>query len=218
MYLRSNFKEAVLDVYNCQNVMLNFLTLHNNSGNGRLLEQVRGNTGGIGIGYNRLPTDYTNPTLTLSNSNFIGNHAMGFLTPERAVSGQVFLGRGGGVGLFMNESTHDLWIVISDCLFEENVARLFGGGLFLLSTTYIEVQHQVMVERCRFINNLGKSGGGGMQLSLLQAGDLKRPHRFVYADCLFENNRGASGGGLYIFVCKSLSYGLVVFVVCTVFV
>ena len=194
--------EAVLDVYNCQNVILNFLTLHNNSGNGRLLKSARGNTGGIGIGYSILPADYTNPTLTLSNSNFIGNRAMGFLTSERAVKELVYLGRGGGVGLFMNESMHSLWIVIADCLFEGNVARLFGGGMFLLSTGYVEVQHQVMIERCRFIKNLGNSGGGGMQLSLLQTGDMERPHTIVYTDCLFEMNRGVTGGGIYIFLSK----------------
>ncbi len=202
MYCNRYFKEAVLDVYNCQNVTLNFLTLRNNSGNGRLHESARGNTGGIGIGYNMLPAVFTNPTLTLSNSNFIGNQAMGFLTPEQAVRDLVYIGRGGGVGLFMNESMHSLWIVITDCLFEENVARLFGGGMFLLTTGYVEVQHQVTIERCRFIKNLANSGGGGMQLALLQTGDMEQPHSFVYTDCLFEMNRGGTGGGIYIFVSK----------------
>ena len=202
IYFNSYFKEAVLDIFNCQNVTLDSITCKNNTGNGRLEEPVRGNTGGIGIGYNMLPADYSDPSLTLSNSVFSGNQAIGFLNPEIAVTGLLFQGRGGGVGIYMNESVHHLWIVISDCLFEGNLARLFGGGLFMLTTSYTTVQHQVWIQRCQFIGNMATSGGGGMQLAFLGDGDEERPNRYIFTDCLFERNQGASGGGIYIFVCK----------------
>ena len=183
--------------------MLDYLTVQNNTGNGRLIEPLRGNTGGIGIGYNMLPADYFNPTLILSNSIFIGNQASGFLTSEEAVTDQVYLGRGGGVGLFMNESVHNLQINISDCLFENNTARLFGGGLFMLTNSYTTLQHVVWIQRCGFIGNIGIRGGAGVQLTYLESGNGVMPHTFVFSDCLFERNQGSSGGGIYIFlVCK----------------
>ena len=93
-----------MDIYNCQNVSLNRIILQDNAGNGRLLESVRGNSGAVAIGYNALPVEFINPTLTVLNSKFSRNRALGFLSPERAVTGQVFLGRGGGLALYMNES------------------------------------------------------------------------------------------------------------------
>lgn len=179
---------------------LDQITVHNNSGNGRLLESVRGNTGGVAIGYNMLPIEYTNPILTVSNSIFWKNRALGFLSPERAIAGQVFQGRGGGMALYMNESLQDVHAQITDCVFESNIARLFGGGMFILTTSYKSVQHVVTVQRTRFSNNMATSGGAGVQLSFLSDGDVNRPHSFTFSDCTFERNRGQSGGGIYIFI------------------
>lgn len=179
---------------------LDQITFSNNSGNGRLLEPVRGNTGSVAIGYNLLPAKFTHPTLTVSNCIFRNNKALGFLSPERAVIGQVFLGRGGAMALYMNESYHDIRVEIMDSVFENNKARLFGGGLHFLTTSYMTVQHMVRVERTRFSGNVGVSGGGGVQFSTLSAGDVNRPHNFTFSDCVFERNRGQSGGGIYIFL------------------
>ncbi len=198
----SNFQEAVLDIYNCQSVTLDHLNLQNNSGNGRLLESNRGNTGGVAFGYEGIPSDYVNPVLTLSNSNFSDNRALGFLTPERAVTGNVYLGRGGGVGLFMNEAGHNLYIEITNCSFMSNQARLFGGGLFILTTSYVEIQHQVFVTGCHFEGNTAMSGGSGVQLSFLRSGNTSNPHRVVFSDSQFIRNRSPSGGGVYVFVCE----------------
>ena len=199
------FKEAVLDIFNCHHVLLNSVHLHNNSGNGRLLESNRGNTGGIALGYDTLPADYTNPTLTLSNSIFTNNEANGFLNPEKAVTGNVYLGRGGGVGLFMNERIQDININITNCTFLRNRARLFGGGLYILTTSYVTVQHRAFISGCHFVGNMARSGGSGVQLSFLGFGDVHRPHSFAFTDCHFIQNQSPSGGGIYIFVCKYLA-------------
>ena len=199
-YFYRNFREAVLDIYNCQNVTLGHITLLNNSGNGRLLESVRGNSGGLAIGYNMLPKNFLNPILTVSNSIFRNNRALGFLSPERAVTGQVFLGRGGGMALYMNESFQDIHIEITGCTFEDNEARLFGGGLFILTNSYKSVQHVVNVQSSQFSRNVGRSGGAGIQLSFLSSGNVNRPHSFTFSDCAFTGNRGQSGGGIYIFI------------------
>lgn len=189
-----------MDIYNCQNVTLDHISLQNNSGNGRLLESDRGNSGGVAIGYNMLPIQYTNPSLTVSNSIFMNNRALGFLAPEKAVTRQVFLGRGGAMALYMNESNQDIHVEITDCIFKGNFARLFGGGIYFLSYSYKTVQHVVKINRCQFSDNMGRSGGAGIQLSFLSSGDVMRPHSIVLSDCTFERNTGQSGGGIYAFV------------------
>lgn len=194
-----NFSEAVLDIYNCENVSLDHICLFNNFGQGLVRESVRGNTGGIAIGYNMLPPQFANPTLTISHCKFIGNEARGFLSSEEAVMDQVFQGRGGGVGLYMNESQHDIDIEITDCIFENNMAKQFGGGMFILTNSYETVQHTSRVERCQFVNNIGFSGGAGVQMSFLGSGDTNRPHIFTFRDVIVRGNRGRTGGGISVF-------------------
>jgi len=202
LLLTREFKEAVLDIFNCHHVFLDSLYLHNNSGTGRLLESNRGNTGGIALGYDMLPADYITPNLTLSNSAFIDNEVGGFLNSEKAVADNVYLGRGGGVGLFMNEINYDIDINIVNCTFAGNRARLFGGGLFILTRSSVNVQHRAYITGCEFVGNRAHSGGSGVQLSFLGVGDVNDPHTFVFTDCRFTQNQSPSGGGIYIFVCK----------------
>ena len=196
-FLCRNFSEAVLDIYNCHNVTLDHISLHNNSGNGRLQESVRGNSGGVAFGYNMLPIQYINPSLTVSNSIFMNNRALRFLAPEEAETNKVFFGRGGGMALYMNESNQDIHVEITDCIYKGNFARLFGGGIYFVSNSYETTQHVVEINRCQFSDNVGRSGGAGVQVFFLSSGDVMRPHSFILRDCSFERNIGESGGGMY---------------------
>ena len=184
---------------------LDTITLHNNSGNGRVLESVRGNSGSVAVGYNQLPVGYTNPVLSVSNAVFTGNRALGFLTSERAATGQVFRGRGGGLAIYMNESRQEIHVEVSDCLFANNTAQSFGGGLFMLTTSYESVQHIIKINRTQFIGNNGSIGGGAVQLSFLSFGNVTRPHSFLFTDCLFEMNTSPSGGGMYLYIGEDYS-------------
>lgn len=200
----SNFSEAVLDIFNCETVFLDFISLYDNTGTAKLQEPLRGNGGGVAIGYNMLPLEYTQVSLTLSNSEFLRNEANGFLTPEAAVATQVYRGRGGGVAVFMNESQADIHINISDCVFESNIANIYGGGLYMISTSYTTSQHTIRIERCRFTKNRARLfGSGGLSVSFLNAGDKGCPHTAVLSDCSFEGNSGAAGGAFYGFIGKS---------------
>lgn len=160
----------------------------------------------MAIGYNTLPDDYFDPTVRISNCTFQNNQANGFRTPNRAVAANVYLGRGGGIGLFLNESLHNLTLTISDCLFQGNTARLFGGGLFILTQSHRNNQMNILVERSSFIGNNVSYGGAGVQLSYLNSGENSRPHTVVFRECNFVHNRGPSGSGIYIFVGKHLFY------------
>ena len=209
------FTEAVLDVYNCQRVAITHVVVQNNSGTGRLIESFRGNSGGIAIGYNILPNDYFNPMVQISNCVFQSNQANGFRTPNRAVAANVYLGRGGGLGVFLNESLHNLSLTISDCLFENNAVRLFGGGLFILTQSHPNNQLSMLVERSTFRSNNASYGGAGVQLSYLNSGSNDSPHTVVFRHCDFVNNRGSAGCGIYIFVgqCLGLVYQCMVAIV-----
>ena len=187
-------------MYNCENVNITDTVVQDNSGTGRLVESFRGNTGGIAIGYNSLPDDYFNPMISISNTVFQNNRAWGFRTPNRAVTASVYLGRGGALGLFLNESVHNLTFTISGCVFENNTARLFGGGLFILTLSHLSNQLNIVVEKSTFKRNHASYGGGGVQLSYLRSGSNSRPHTVAFTDCEFLDNRSPSGSGIYIFV------------------
>lgn len=201
-----NFSEAVLDIYNCKSVHLESVSLSDNSGEGRLLEPVRGNSGGVAIGYNMLPMDYIQSTLTMSNCHFLRNQARGFISAEVAVASQLYRGRGGGVAVYMNESYTAIHINITDCVFEGNYANVWGGGFYLITNSYPSVQHIIRVERSRFFENRANFGTGGISFSFLRGGDESRPHTAVLSDCSFEGNMGASGAAFYGFIGEFVCY------------
>ena len=174
--------------------------MEHNRGTGLVLEAFRGNTGGVAIGYNNLPLEYIDPSMRVSNSVFVNNSALGFLVPERALSVLSFPGRGGGLGIFINENRHNLSIEISGCVFERNFAQLFGGGVFLFIFSPANDRHFAMIENCEVISNTALLGGGGIQLTypLALTGRSDSPNTIQVKDCNFIRNRGASGGGLHL--------------------
>lgn len=182
------------------------ILVEHNRGTGLVLEPFRGNTGGVAIGYNNLTLDYAEPTIRVLNSVFVNNSAMGFLVPERALFVLSFPGRGGGLGIFINENRHNLSIEVSGCVFEKNFARLFGGGVFLFIFSPATDQHFATIENCDVISNTALLGGGGIQLTypLGITGRSTVPNTVQVRDCSFNKNRGASGGGLHLTTGKQL--------------
>ena len=104
------------------------------------------------------------------------------------------------MALYMNERHQDIHAVITDCIFENNTARVFGGGLYIVTTSYTSVQHVVKVQNSQFTHNVGTSGGGGVTLAVLSSGNVNHPHSFTFSDCTFKKNTGQSGGGMYCFI------------------
>ena len=102
--------------------------------------------------------------------------------------------------MFLNESLHNLTLTISDCLFENNTVRLFGGGLFILTQSHLNNQLNMLIERSVFRQNSAGFGGAGVQLSYLNSGANGNPHTVVFRECGFVGNRGSAGSGIYIFV------------------
>ena len=195
------FTEAVLDIYNCQSTSLTNSSFLDNTGSGISNSSYRGNTGAVAIGFNNVPADISSPKVRVSGCNFTNNSATEnsvFRTSSETFSSQIFSGRGGALGVFINESLHNISVVISDCRFEHNYARSFGGGIFLIFDGF-NTQHMINVDRTWVLSNIAVVGGGGVQLSYISNGITGSPHMANFTDCVFDGNRGMAGGGIYVY-------------------
>ena len=100
--------------------------------------------------------------------------------------------------MFINESLYNISVVISDCRFEHNYARSFGGSIYLLFGGF-NTQHTINVDRTWVVSNMAVLGAGGVQLSYISNGIAGSPHMANFTDCVFDGNRGAAGGGMYVY-------------------
>lgn len=201
LYLHSNFSEAVLDIYNCQNVSILGSSFKDNRGTGKVQIPYRGNTGAVAIGFNDVPQHLSTPCIRIQDSDFLNNRATAqstFETSNQAFTNQYFTGRGGGLGIFVNESFHNITVTVHDCTFGGNFARSFGGGMYILFNGE-NTQHFIIVERTEIVSNIALKGGGGIQLSYISNGVQATPHTGTFVDCSFTANRGEAGGGIYVY-------------------
>lgn len=190
-----------MDVFNCQSVVLDYVVFENNTGTGSSLHSFRGNTGGLALGFQNYPSHMESPQVRIENSKFIRNSAVAtssFLTSEKTLSRRIFTGRGGSLGIFIDEHMQNVSINISDSDIIGNYARSYGGGVFIIINGY-STQHILTIERTTIATNYGQLAGSGVFLGFLSATDnVTVPHTVVFRDCNFENNTGLSGGGIYI--------------------
>ena len=193
------FTEAVLDVYNCQSTSLTNSSFLDNTGSGISNSSYRGNTGAVSIGFNNVPADISSPNVRVSGCNFTNNSATArsvFRTSNQAAASQIFSGRGGALGVFINESLYNISVVISDCRLKQNYARSFGGSMYLILSGF-NTQHTINIDRTQVVSNVAVFGGGGVHISYISSGLPGSPHMGLFTDCLFDGNRGGAGGGIY---------------------
>lgn len=195
------FTEAVFDIYNSAEVSITDSTFVNNSGTGISRFSFRANTGAVAVGYNNIPNKFTRISLEVLRCNFTNNSA----TAERRVRStnsaffsQVFSGRGGGIGIFYNESFYNISVRISDNFFINNYARSFGGGVYMV-VFGDGTQNINSLERNVFTGNFARLGGGGIICTFFSNGLPERPHSTFITDCTFDNNAGQTGGGLFLY-------------------
>ena len=165
--------------------------------------QFRGNSGGLSIGYHTAdPSTTSLPKLSITESTFVDNSV---LLPSQNSSQQIdlalndhyYFGRGGGLGIFIDESYTNVTTEISSCIFIGNYAESFGGGLYL----YVdgnETHHMFIVTNCSFLRNSAGPGsfGGGLQIALLIRNLNSPPCTFTFSNCSFTENTADFGGGL----------------------
>ena len=199
-----NFSEAALDIYNSAHVTIANSNFSNNSGTGNVLLPFRGNTGAVAIGYNKDESFIfiPNPNILVQNCLFVNNQANVFtesiLTSSMIVTQGAFTGRGGGLGLLINESFHNVTALITNCRFHNNLAFSFGGA-FYVAFNGTGTQHRVTVNNCQFVNNAGILGAGAICIGYLTNGNFKFPMTAVIQNSLFAENKGETGGAIFIF-------------------
>lgn len=143
------------------------------------------------------------PFASITNSIFTNNRAVlppGQSTAQinQALNNNIYLGRGGSVGIFVHESTlRNISFLIQECVFDGNFAESFGGGVYLY-VAGSNTNHTFTVEDNVFTKNIAGDGsfGGGLQVAMLIQNLNSPPTRFNFTRCHFEENVAAFGGGL----------------------
>ena len=102
------------------------------------------------------------------------------------------------MAVFVNESRYDLQVTISDCFYEDNYARSFGGSVYLLLGGF-GTHHTIVMESSMLKSNVARLGGGGVQASFFNNGPEEDPLLMRFNECVFEGNTGIAGGGLFVF-------------------
>ena len=197
------FSEGVFDIFNSNNITIVNSSFVNNYGTGTVLIPFRGNTGAVAIGYSsNNPLPIVNPTVLVKHCLFINNSATvsakSMLTSTNVIASGVFTGRGGGFGVFVQDSIRSVSIWAIDSEFIDNYAFSFGGGMYV-ALYGDKNQHNMTLQGCRFINNRSNLGAGGMLIVFLSNGDRRNPMTARFSNCYFARNYAETGGGMYIF-------------------
>ena len=158
----------------------------------------------MAIGFNNieLTEKEAKPNILVSGCNFTRNRATAesfFTSTSTAFFSRIFTGRGGGLGVYINESLHNISGVISGNIFVDNYARSFGGGLFIVIVGG-KTQNIFQVKRNLFINNKAVLGAGGYVVTFFSVGLRDAPHTTNVTDCVFSGNVGESGGGVLTYI------------------
>ena len=214
----SDFTEAALEIYNCRRVHISNSLFMNNRGDGLSQVPFRGNTGAVSIGIHNLSDDHSLCTpeqsinITVENTRFMNNSAYAtgskFRSTSHAFFKGILTGRAGGMGVFIHEDKCNATIQVSNCVFENNFATSYGGGLYYVYSgnittqemTGIKPQFKGHVTNCTFTNNGAGLGAGGFIDAITSAGSRQHPHLVILKDCQFQSNYGGIGGAIYHYI------------------
>ena len=178
-------------------------TFFNNSGTGISRISFRANTGAVAIGFNNIVINRdSDQKIFVSQCNFTGNRATAeafYRTTDSAFFSQIFTGRGGGLGIYINDSQHNITAMIYDNFFVSNYARSFGGGVYLVIFGD-NTQNKLLLKRNVFESNLAMLGAGGVIMSFFSIGMREIPHTTILTDCTFLGNSGESGGAVFAYI------------------
>ena len=110
---------------------------------------------------------------------------------------------GGGMGiLFVNSSSNSL-VYVKDVLFIENKSRRRGGGGVYIESIFPKESltfqnNSIQFEKCDFVNNWGKYGGG---VALKSSHSTRVPHsenRYIFKGCNWTSNQARFGSAIDI--------------------
>ena len=194
-------------MYNCADVEVVGCEFLNNTASGALVDlPFRINAGGIAFSSHYDEPQLVNASFQVIDSVFTNNSALQTavnLTTTENTALKRYSGRGGGIGAALG-ATEDLHISIENCRFTGNTAKVFGGGLYMITVSNA-TRHRYTIENCTFLGNTAGTAGGGLGLSLLFDEGAKTMNLVQLKNSTFERNcAGNFGGGTYILSGKLL--------------
>lgn len=209
------FTEGVISIADCNLVHLEKLTVRDNMNTLLRTDIVgglasRGNSGGVSITYEKLISDKLPLRFDVINCDFINDSTTSSLETSAfttfLVQNRVFAGTGGGLAIYLS---YENLVVgnIKGCLFKDNHAAYFGGGLLLVESKLSPPSHIINIVNNSFINNQANVGGGGALFAYIGSTFSGQLLTVIVSECLFERNMARGGGG--IFDISSLSNGKV---------
>jgi hypothetical protein len=200
----SGFNASALDLFN-----IGLIEVHQSNFTKCMTDiaktQYRSNAGAVSIAYSSINTTSpitSEPFVHITGCTFWNNSA--FLPLQNsseqislALNNNHFFGRGGGLGIFIQEKLRNVMTFIQNCTFVENYAASFGGGAYLYISGE-ESHHNFSVEDCNFTRNSAGEGsfGGGVQVALLIQNQMSPPCNLEFIRCVFDSNMADYGGGL----------------------
>jgi len=194
-----DFTEGALVIADCYVVHLENLTIRDNR-NIVLIDSTRGSAGGVSITYEKLM--FSNPALSFNviNCDFTNNSATSSLETSSfttfLVQNRVFAGTAGGLAIYLS---HEYAVMgnIRRCVFKNNDASYYGGGLFLVEAKLSLPLHVVTITNSSFISNKAGVGGGGATFAYIGSSINGQLMKLDINECLFERNMARAGGGIF---------------------
>ena len=156
-------------------------------------EKYRGHSGGLSVGFLLLPTP---PVVIVCHCLFRNNTSNPsspiIQTPTDVVQFSHFTGRGGGCSFIINPLI-PVNATIEDCIFEENFAISFGGGLYI---TFFNSQQNIhfTIRRVKFIKNYAETAGA-ILCGIRTGGFPGAENKVLVFDSIFIENEAVYGGG-----------------------
>ncbi len=191
-----------MDIYNCPQVHIDWCTFESNGPVDLLKEgQWRGFAGGLSVAFYSIDDRFENIGIVLAHNTFLNNTSDPGLVGSRfttdVLTTFIFRGRGGGCALNINTPSASS-VLVTNCTFQRNLARAFGGGLYL---AFGEVaNHSVRIEDSFFIDNTTPGGAGGLEVGFALGGPNDLANTVFGINLVFERNTAAYGGASFVFL------------------
>lgn len=165
--------------------------------------QYRGNAGGVAIGFHGVShTNQTKPSVLVAGTMFKGNMAYprNQVTSSTLAQRRVFVGRGGGLAVYVEEE-YTVVIKVIGCTFAKNSATAKGGGVYIFFESKLTGHTFLMADSLLEDNIVSETisrgsvksegVGGGILLAVASTPlDIRFPNRMVVTNCTFRHNQG----------------------------
>ena len=194
------FFQGAVDVYNCHKVAVyNSIFEHNGPTSVLKPQQYRAHAGGLSLGYHDsivIPEPEARVVGCVFRNNTSDPLADIVQTTTQVLRSLLFTGRGGGCAFAINPA-FPLNATVEDCLFEDNYALSFGGGLYVAFDGFSN--HTVIINRVKLVRNQTPGTAGGLEVGFIQSAG-EAVSKFYAYNTEFIENRAEFGAGVYLFV------------------